>query len=138
MDFDDLQLLRRYGGYRAYAKSKLANVLFSYELARRLEGSGVTVNVLHPGLVATNFLSNNGKLGQFLCFFMGVRGMSSVKGALTSIYLASSSDVEGVSGRFFERSKAVQTAPASYDQAAARRLWQVSADMTGIDSDSPS
>ena len=132
LNFDNLQFHRRYGGYRAYAQSKLANVLFSYELARRLDGSGVTVNVLHPGLVATNFLSNNGKLGQFLCFFMGLRGMNAAKGALTSIYLAGSTEVEGVTGRYFEKSREVRSAPASYDRSAAERLWQVSAEMTGL------
>ena len=131
--FDDLQGQRRYGGYRAYAQSKLANVLFSYELDRRLDGSGVTVNVLHPGLVATNFLSNNGALGQFLRFFMGLRGMSASKGALTSTYLAGSAEVEGVTGRYFEKSREVRSAPASYDRSAAQRLWQVSAEMTGLD-----
>ena len=132
LNFDNLQFHRRYGGYRAYAQSKLANVLFSYELARRLDGSGVTVNVLHPGLVATNFLSNNGKLGQLLCFFMGLRGMNAAKGALTSIYLAGSTEVEGVTGRYFEKSREVRSAPASYDRSAAERLWQVSAEMTGL------
>ena len=132
LNFDNLQLHRRYGGYRAYAKSKLANVLFSYELARRLEGSGVTVNALHPGLVATSFLSNNGKLGKLLCFFMGLRGMSASKGALTSIYLASSPEVEGVTGRFYEKSMEVRSSPGSYDESVAERLWQVSTEMTGV------
>ena len=131
--FDDLEGQRRYGGMRAYSQSKLANVFFTYELARRLEGTGVTANALHPGLVATNFLSNNGKLGQFLCFFMGLRGMSAPKGALTSIYLASSAEVEGVTGRFYEKSREVRSSPSSYDRSVAERLWQVSAEMTGLD-----
>lgn len=132
INFDDLQKQRRYTGFRAYAQSKLANVLFTYELARRLEGTGVTANALHPGLVATNFLTNNGRLGHFLAFFMRIRGMSSAKGARTSIYLASSDEVEGVSGLYFEKEKSVRSAPASYDQAAAARLWEISAELTGV------
>ena len=132
INFDDLQKQRRYTGFRAYAQSKLANVLFTYELARRLEGTGVTANALHPGLVATNFLTNNGRLGHFLAFFMRIRGMSSAKGARTSIYLASSDEVEGVSGLYFEKERAVRSAPASYDQAAAARLWEISAELTGV------
>ena len=132
INFDDLQKQLRYTGFRAYAQSKLANVLFTYELARRLEGTGVTANALHPGLVATNFLTNNGRLGHFLAFFMRIRGMSSAKGARTSIYLASSDEVEGVSGLYFEKEKAVQSAPASYDQSAAARLWKISAELTGV------
>ena len=132
INFDDLQKQRRYTGFRAYAQSKLANVLFTYELARRLEGTGVTANALHPGLVATNFLTNNGRLGHFLAFFMRIRGISSAKGARTSIYLASSAEVEGVSGLYFEKEKAVQSAAASYDQAAAARLWKISAELTGV------
>jgi len=131
INFDDLQKQRRYTGFRAYAQSKLANVLFTYELARRLEGTGVTANALHPGLVATNFLTNNGRLGHFLAFFMRIRGISSAKGARTSIYLASSDEVESVSGLYFEKEKAVRSAPASYDQAAAARLWKISAELTG-------
>ena len=131
--FDDLEGQRRYGGMRAYSQSKLANVFFTYELARRLEGTGVTANALHPGLVATNFLSNNGKLGQVLCFFMGLRGMSAARGAQTSIYLASCAEVEGVTGRYFEKSREVRSAPASYDRSVAERLWQVSAEMTGLE-----
>ena len=131
--FDDLEGQRRYCGMRAYSQSKLANVFFTYELARRLEGTGVTANALHPGPVSTNFLSNNGKLGQVLCFFMGLRGMSAPKGALTSIYLASSAEVEGVTGRFYEKSREVRSSPSSYDRSVAERLWQVSAKMTELD-----
>ena len=132
INFDDLQKQRKYTGYRAYAQSKLANVLFTYELARRLEKSGVTANSLHPGLVATNFLTNNGRLGHFLSFFMRIRGLSSAKGARTSIYLASSDEVEGISGLYFEKEIAVRSAPASYDQAAAAQLWKISAELTGV------
>ena len=132
INFDDLQGQRRYGGYRAYAQSKLANVLFTYELARRLEGTGVTANVLHPGLVATNFLANNGAWGRFLCFLMHLRAINAVKGAQTSIYLASSHEVEGVNGKYFEKSRSVRSSRASYDETTASRLWDVSAELTGV------
>ena len=88
-------------GYRAYGRSKLCNILFTYELARRLEGSGVTVNALHPGLVRTGIARNNGLLGRVVNFFIGVRGVDAVKGAETLNYLAASPEVEGTTGKFF-------------------------------------
>jgi NAD(P)-dependent dehydrogenase (short-subunit alcohol dehydrogenase family) len=133
INFNDLQGQWRYRGFRAYAQSKLGNLLFTYELARRLEGSGVTANALHPGLVATNFLTNNGALGRLLCFLLGLKGISPAEGALTSLYLASSTEVEGVSGRYFVEQREVGSSPASYDRAAAGWLWQVSAELTGVE-----
>ena len=115
---------------RAYAQSKLGNVLFTYELARRLDGVGVTVNALHPGVVATRFLANNGKLGPIFSFFFGLRGISPENGSRTSIYLASSKEVEGVTGGYYEKSRAVRSSSASYDEAVAARLWEVSVEMT--------
>ena len=100
IDFDDLQNLKRYGGFQSYAQSKLGNLLFTYELAKRLEGTGVTVNALHPGLVATNLMANNGVIGRLLRVLLGLKGMSAEEGAQTSIYLASSIKVETKS-RFF-------------------------------------
>ena len=88
-------------GYRAYGKSKLCNILFTYELARRLEGTGITVNALHPGLVQTNIARNNGLLGRVVNFFIGTRGVDADKGAETLVHLASSREVEGVTGKFF-------------------------------------
>ena len=130
INFDDLQCRRRYWGMRAYAQSKLGNVLFTYELARRLDGVGVTVNALHPGVVATRFLANNGKLGPIFSFFFGLRGISPENGSRTSIYLASSKEVEGVTGGYYEKSRAVRSSSASYDEAVAARLWEVSVEMT--------
>lgn len=129
IEFEDLQLKRGYNGWQAYARSKLANVLFTYELARCLEGSAVTANALHPGFVATGFAKNNGVL-----FDLGMRlispfALTPEQGAQTSIYLASSPEVEGVSGQYFRNKKAARSSPASYDQTAARRLWQASAEM---------
>jgi NAD(P)-dependent dehydrogenase (short-subunit alcohol dehydrogenase family) len=132
LDFADLQGRTRYRGFRTYARSKLANLLFTYELASRMEATSVTVNALHPGLVATNLLGSNGLLGRALTFLLGLRGMRPEAGARTAVYLATSSEVEGVSGRYFERQKAVCSSRASYDQAAAGRLWQVSAELTGL------
>lgn len=130
INFDDLQGRRRYRGFRAYAQSKLGNVLFTYELARRLDGAGVTVNALHPGLVATRFLANNGRFGPIFSFFFGLRGISPENGARTSVYLASSNEVEGITGGYYEKSEAVRSAPASYDEDAAARLWEISVEMT--------
>jgi retinol dehydrogenase-12 len=130
--FDDLQGRSSYSGQRAYGQSKLANVLFTYELARRLEGAGITVNALHPGVVASNFAMNNGSIVSLFMRLFHWIAISPEKGAQTSIYLATSPDVEGVTGKYFVDKKAVPSSPASYDQADAKRLWQVSAELTGL------
>ena len=135
LDFDDLQHRSRYWGWRAYARSKLANILFSYELARRLEGTGVTVNAVHPGLVGTNLLANNGALGRLLKVAVGIVGMSPERGARTSIYLATSPEVETVTGGYFFQEQEVPSSGASYDEDDARRLWQLSSDLTGLAAD---
>jgi len=133
IDFDDLQGERSYSGQRAYNQSKLANVLFTYELARRLEGSGVTANVLHPGVVRTAFGQEDSR-GWMRLMLPVVRPFMKTpeRGAETSIYLASSPEVEGVSGRYFANSKPKTSSRASYDTAAARRLWEVSAALVGL------
>ncbi|GAA1243821.1 SDR family oxidoreductase [Oryzihumus leptocrescens] len=134
IDFADLQGERSYGGQRAYSQSKLANVLFTYELARRLEGTGVTANALHPGVVRTGFGQEDSS-ALFRVMLPVVRPfmLSPERGAETSVYLASSPEVEGVSGKYFVRKKARRSSPASYDAQAARRLWEVSAELTGVD-----
>ncbi len=134
--FDDPQLTRGYGfGWRAYFHSKLANLLFTYELARRLEGTRITVNALHPGMVATNFGSSNGffamPLKSAFYFVFRVKPLTPVEGARTVIYLASSPDVEGVTGRYFVEEKEAESAPPSHDESAARRLWELSEQLTG-------
>ncbi len=126
INFDDLQSRSGYRGRQAYAHSKLAIVLFTYELARRLQGTGVTVNVVDPGTVATNFPMNNGKLIGLAVRLFSFALPSPEEGAQTSIYLATSPEVEGVSGKYFVKCKAVPSSPASYDTATASRLWQVS------------
>ena len=133
IDFDDLQGLRAYSGARAYSQSKLANVLFSYELARRLHGTSVTANALHPGVVSTSFGAEDPATVQrvlipFLRRFM----KTPAEGAATSIYLASAPALEQVSGCFFADSKPKTSSKLSYDQATAARLWQVSADLVGL------
>ena len=130
IDFDDLQSERSYSPTRVYGWTKLANVLFTYELAHRLEGTRVTVNCLHPGTVATNILADYMPGG--LRFMAKMIGVSSEEGAQTSLFLATSPEVEGVSGKYFVNQGAVHSSKASYDKTAARRLWQVSAELTGL------
>ena len=135
IDFDDLQSESQYGRTRVYGKTKLANVLFTYELARRLEGSGVTVNCLHPGVVATNLLADAGGLPRKLKAVTRIAAVSMESGARTSVYLASSEDVEGVSGKYFVKEAPVSSSRESYDEESARRLWDISCRMTGLDPD---
>jgi NAD(P)-dependent dehydrogenase (short-subunit alcohol dehydrogenase family) len=132
LDFDDLQGERHYDGNEAYSRSKLANILFTYELARRLRGTGVTANCLHPGVIATKLLAD----------YMGVPlaggplartfGAKPEKGAETIVYLASSPEVEGVSGKYYVNKKPLASSRESYDEAAARRLWETSERLTGL------
>jgi NAD(P)-dependent dehydrogenase (short-subunit alcohol dehydrogenase family) len=125
IDFDDLQMEKKYRGFPTYGQSKLANVLFTYELARRIEGSGVTVNALHPGVVATGFGQGEGLMG-WLVKLIRPFLLTAEQGAETQIYLASSPEAEGVSGSYFDKKKAVKSSKISYDTAVAQQLWQVS------------
>lgn len=130
LDFSDLQSRRSYSGFRAYCNSKLANVLFTYELARRLEGSGVSVNALHPGVVRTR-IGRSGPLAARLFFLLGAPFLSSPKqGAETSVYLATSPEVEAVSGKYFLKKAERRTSRLSYDRDVARRMWDVSIELT--------
>jgi NAD(P)-dependent dehydrogenase (short-subunit alcohol dehydrogenase family) len=131
--FDDLNLDQGYWVMRAYGQSKLANLLFTYELARRLEGTGVTANAVHPGWVRTNIGRNNGWLVQLLMPLLQFGARPAEEGAQTPLYLATSSDVAGVSGKYWIDEQAVPSSSASYDEAAAFRLWQISAEMTGLE-----
>ena len=133
IDFDDLQGERDYSGARAYNQSKLANVMFTYELARRLQGTGVTANVLHPGVVTTSFGAEDPGRAQRLFVPVARPFMKSpARGAQTSIHLASSPDLDTVTGGFFANSRPKRSSKRSYDQTAAARLWQVSADLVGL------
>jgi NAD(P)-dependent dehydrogenase (short-subunit alcohol dehydrogenase family) len=118
-----------YSTFGAYANSKLANVLFTYELARRLEGTGVTVNCLHPGAVGTNLFRGLPGILQALIKLVTI---GPERGARTSIYLASSPDVEGVSGKYFAGRRPEKSSQASYSEEAARRLWDICAELTGL------
>ncbi len=129
INFDDLQMEKGYAPLAAYQQSKLANILFTYELARKLEGTKVTANTLHPGLVNTGFNKNNGLLMKLAMGLIAPFSRNAVEGAQTSIYLASSPEVEGVTGKYFDNRKAIPSSPASYNRAAAERLWQVSLEM---------
>lgn len=133
LDFDDLQCGVRYSGPRAYNQSKLANILFTHELSSRLERTGVTVNCLHPGVVRTNLLEDYFRsVGAGFAFFL-LRPffVSPARGARTSIYLASAPELEGVSGKYFINSKEVKSSASSYDENAARRLWETSRRLVG-------
>ena len=134
LDFDDLQSERSYNRVLVYARTKLANVLHTYELARMLEGTGVTANCLHPGLVATNLLADATGLPRAIRFAVRVVRASPEAGARTSLYLATSPEVEGVTGKYFARQRAVPSSKASYDQPAARRLWRISEELIGLPS----
>jgi len=125
LDLQDLQNEKTYSGWRAYGQSKLANIYFTYELARRLEGSTITVNCLHPGFVASAFGNNNGGLLRLLFgFAKSIAAISEEDGARTSIYLASSPEVAEVSGQYFDKSKAVRSSAVSYDEDIAKHLWE--------------
>ena len=132
IDFTDLQSERRYSGFGAYGCSKLMNILFTRELARRIAGTGVTANCLHPGFVATRFADNNTGLLSSVFGFAKNFALTPEQGAQTIIHLASSPKVEGVTGKYFHKSKpAVPSRPAQ-DDADAARLWDVSAKIAGV------
>jgi NAD(P)-dependent dehydrogenase (short-subunit alcohol dehydrogenase family) len=131
MDFDDLGFERGYFGMKAYARSKLANVLFTYELARRLDSSRVTANALHPGHVATDmWKANLPVVGPALKWVMGFFSLTPEQGADNSIYLASSPEVGGITGQYFVKREPAQSSPLSYDEGVAQRLWKVSEEIT--------
>jgi len=136
IDFDDLQGEKSYG-QKAYSQSKLANVLFSYELARRLPTCDVTSNALHPGVVNTGFGSEDpGMIQQVLVPFIRPFMRSPEKGAATSVYLASGPELDSVTGMYFSNCGVKESSPLSQDKDLAARLWKVSADLVGIDAGS--
>lgn len=133
MNFDDLGFKQGYFGMKAYGRSKLANILFTYELARRLEGNTVTVNALHPGHVATDIWKTNFSfVGPALKWIMGLFALTPEEGADNTIYLASSPEVEGITGKYFVKHEAVDSSPISRDERVAQRLWEVSEDLTSF------
>jgi retinol dehydrogenase 14 len=132
MDFEDMQSRRKYRGFPVYGMTKLANIMFTYELAERLDGTGVMANCLHPGSVGTNFGQNN--RGAMALFFRTFKPFmrSPEQGADTLIWLASSPEVDGVSGKYFSDRKEIEAKKVAYDPAARRRLWEISEDLTGL------
>jgi NAD(P)-dependent dehydrogenase (short-subunit alcohol dehydrogenase family) len=133
LDFDDLQSAKRYGGFRTYGASKLCNILFTRELARRLEGTGVTANCLHPGFVATRFGDNNdGVYGFGNALAKRLAAISPEEGARTIVHLASSPEVAGKSGGYYYKCALLAPTAAAQNDEAAKRLWEVSAKIAGV------
>jgi len=126
LDFDDLQCARGYSAWKAYNRSKLANILFTRELAKRLAGTGVSANCLHPGVVASRFGDEAGGWTARLFPFIKRFAISPAQGADTIVYLASSPEVEGVSGEYFAKRRVKAPSPAARDAAAAAKLWEMS------------
>lgn len=132
IDFDDLMGEKKFSGFKAYGQSKLANILFTYELARRLEGTRITVNCLHPGAVRTGFGKDSRGLFALVMRVVGPFMMSPEKAARAAVYLASSPELERVTGKHFAKGKEEESSKESYDQATAERLWQVSTELTNL------
>jgi NAD(P)-dependent dehydrogenase (short-subunit alcohol dehydrogenase family) len=133
LDFDDLQSAKRYSGFSVYGKSKLCNILFNRELARRLAGSGVTANCLHPGFVATRFGDSSGGLFQTVIkVAKPVGAISPEEGAKTIIYLASSPEVEGRSGGYYYKNRIATPTKEAQSDSDAGRLWEISARLSGV------
>jgi retinol dehydrogenase-14 len=133
IDWDDLQGERSYSGARSYSQSKLANVLFTYELARKLHGSSVTANAVHPGVVRTSFGAEDpAGLQRLFTPLMRPFMRGPARGAATSIHVASSRDLEHVTGRYFVNGRPKRSSKRSYDEAAAARLWRVSSDLVDL------
>jgi NAD(P)-dependent dehydrogenase (short-subunit alcohol dehydrogenase family) len=131
LDFEDLQSVKARPGFQVYGRSKLCNILFTRELARRLVGTGVTANCLHPGFVATRF---GDAVGGLMSFGIGIAkrfALTPEEGAKTLVYLASSKEVAGVSGEYFHKCRAIAPSAAARDDAAAQRLWEETARLAG-------
>ena len=122
LDFEDLQAEKSFGGYSSYALSKLANVLFTYELSELLAGTGITSNCLHPGVIGTKLLRAG----------FTTSGASTVDGAETLIYLATSPEVDGVTGKYFQEKQETPSSPITHDADMRKRMWEVSARLTGL------
>ncbi len=132
LDLDDLQAQKGYSSFKIYGRSKLMNILFTRELSRRLAGTGVTANALHPGMVASDFMAKPGVMGAVGGAFMSAFGISVQEGARTSVFLASSPDVEGVTGKYFVKSQARAPSRQAQDDEVAARLWAASERLAGL------
>ncbi|PQJ35132.1 retinol dehydrogenase [Salinibacter sp. 10B] len=133
IDFDDLNAENSYGMVQAYGQSKLANILFTHELARRLRDTGVTANCVHPGVVATNLWQGSDWLSRLARLFTWLY-KTPEEGAESVLYLAASRELEGVTGQYFKEMEAINPSPEAYDEKAAARLWRLSLKMTGLES----
>ena len=133
INFDDLQSKRRYSGFPVYGMTKLANIVFTFELAERLEGTGVTANCMHPGGVNTNFGTNNRAFSILLFRAFKPFMRSPKQGADTLVYLAASPEVEGMTGEYLADRKAQTASPAAYDESVRKNLWEVSEELTGLE-----
>jgi retinol dehydrogenase 12 len=130
--FDDLQRNRSYSAFGVYGESKLMNIMFTFELAERLHGTHVTTNVLHPGFVRTGFGKNNNALMSAIMNVIQLFALTPEQGAKTTLYLATSPQVKGVTGKYFDKSRPVHTTSVAHDETQWRRLWQVSEQLTGL------
>jgi retinol dehydrogenase-12 len=130
LDFEDIQGINDYKGWPAYGRSKLMNIMFTYECHRRFSDSGVTFNCLHPGFVDSSFGNNNrGFAKNSIKIAKMIFAIDMVKGAKTSVYLSSSDDVAGISGKYFDKCKAVQSSKASYVQEDQKKLWKATQEL---------
>jgi NAD(P)-dependent dehydrogenase (short-subunit alcohol dehydrogenase family) len=134
--FDDLQAERSFGGWSAYSQSKLANILFTRELSRRLQGTGVTCNCLHPGVVSTGFGKNDSGWMRWAVKIAAPFLRTPEQGAATTVFLAQSPAVEGVTGKYFSDCKEIEPSKEARDAEVAQRLWEVSEQLTGLGKDS--
>ncbi|MBA7703864.1 hypothetical protein ES703_112661 [subsurface metagenome] len=133
IDFDDLNGEEHYGQIKTYAQSKLAVILFTYEFARRTIGTGVSVNCLHPGFVKTNMIRNFRPFVKYFYHLIGLFMKTPKRGAKTSVYLASTPDIDGATGKYFKKRKEAKSVKISYDETVAKQLWNVSVKLTGVD-----
>ena len=134
IDFEDLQNERGYKPHSAYSQTKLQNVYFTYELARRLKGTGVTANCLHPGMVTTSLFRNMNPGMKFVMLLISPLFVNPEQGAETIIYLASSPDVADITGGYFKKRKQVRSSKVSYDEERAQLLWEISESLSGLNS----
>jgi NAD(P)-dependent dehydrogenase (short-subunit alcohol dehydrogenase family) len=132
LDFDDLGNAKRYRTMRVYGQSKLCNILFTYELARRLAGTRVTANCLHPGAVATRLGQNNGRIATVLTKLLAPFFRSAEGGADTAVYLATSPEVASTTGAYFAKRRPIRSSRPTYDTELQRRLWEVSESLTSV------
>lgn len=135
IDFDNLNGEKHYHQMKAYSMTKLAIIIFTYEFARRFDGNGVTINCLHPGYVRTNMIRNFRKFVKYFFPFISLFVKSPKRGAKTSIFCASSPDIEGISGKYFKKRKVAKSVKASYNEDLAKKLWDISVKLTNLNSE---